>query len=287
MSAHPSHRWRLLLMLAPALLLAACERRPLPPRAAEADGAAVASSAPSTRPSGTAPDAPLDPASPQAGALLAQRGLGAVPACASCHGDRGEGQPAAAGAPRLAGQPLHYLLRQLDGYADGRRHHAVMAPVAQQLTPPQRQAVSAYYAMLVPLSSGPAATDAEAAPASQAELTLLQRARELDERGSEGARVQACVQCHGVAGQGGEQAAPSLAGLPPVYLQSALMAWRDGSRRTDPSGQMPAIARGLTENDQRALAYYFARQPVPPIAVDALAAWQKRRDGERASAASR
>lgn len=47
------------------------------------------------------------------GATLARDGNGeSVPACASCHGTNGEGQPESA-FPRLAGLNSGYLLRQL------------------------------------------------------------------------------------------------------------------------------------------------------------------------------
>jgi cytochrome c553 len=63
--------------------------------------------------------------------------------CAACHGTRGEG--GLTGAPRLAGLPQGYLARQLDAYADGARQHPVMTPIAKRLTPPEREALDAYY----------------------------------------------------------------------------------------------------------------------------------------------
>jgi cytochrome c553 len=66
--------------------------------------------------------------------------------CASCHGTRGEG--GLTGAPPLAGLPQGYLARQLAAYADGSRQHSVMTPIAQRLTPQEREALDAYYSGL-------------------------------------------------------------------------------------------------------------------------------------------
>ena len=49
-----------------------------------------------------------------------------------------------------------------------------------------------------------------------------------------------------------------LAGLDRAYLRRELMAWRDGSRRTDPNGAMGIIARHLTVADIDAVAAHYA-----------------------------
>ncbi|QDM16077.1 cytochrome c [Tardiphaga sp. vice278] len=65
-------------------------------------------------------------------------------ACASCHGEAGEGIPAD-GYPRLSGLSAAYLVHQLESFADGKRSKAVMTPIANALTPEDRQAVADYY----------------------------------------------------------------------------------------------------------------------------------------------
>ena len=94
------------------------------------------------------------------GAAIAGGGtVGGAPACVACHGAHGEGM-AAAGFPRLAGLPAAYLSAQLDNFAAGRRQHPVMAPIAAQLTVPERAAVAAYYAALAgPLPGAAADTE--------------------------------------------------------------------------------------------------------------------------------
>jgi cytochrome c553 len=76
--------------------------------------------------------------------------------CANCHGARGEG--GATGAPRLAGLSRDYLLAQLASFAEGRRQHGVMTPLARSLRPEEREAIAAYYAGLQPPTLPPQVT---------------------------------------------------------------------------------------------------------------------------------
>jgi cytochrome c553 len=174
-----------------------------------------------------------------------------VHGCAGCHGAQGEGN-ATEGAPRIAGQPQAYLERQLGAFADGRRHNEVMTPIARQLGPQQRTAVSAYYSnLLTPAGKRPRVATANA------------RGRALATRGDQGLNVQACQNCHGPGGTGFGNVNPYLAGLDRQYLEMALGEWKSGNRNTDPSRQMNQIANNLGEADIKALAAYFASQPPP------------------------
>jgi len=193
------------------------------------------------------------------GERIALQGAGAaLGACAACHGAMGEGV-VSAGFPRLAGQPAFYLARQLHGYADGRRRHDVMTPIARSMTAEQIEAVAAYYAALnAPGSNGASAT---------ADAGQLERGQELAHVGDEALRVQACVNCHGPGGTGEPPRIPYLAGQVPAYLAASMAQWRDGGRNTDPSQQMPHIARRLSNEDIQAVAAYFASRPAPAPAA--------------------
>src|SRR4051812_47056938 len=80
---------------------------------------------------------------PQAGSTIAQSGAqNGVTACVGCHGAQGEGN-AAAGFPRLAGQPQAYLLRQLNAYVNGHRGNPVMGPIAKAMQQQQMLDTSA------------------------------------------------------------------------------------------------------------------------------------------------
>ncbi len=209
------------------------------------------------------------------GARIAANGAGGpVAACASCHGTRGEGN-AAAGFPRLSGQSSWYLAKQLVNYTDASRNHPVMTPIAKGMTAAQRNAVSAYYASLdapatktTPATRSPGngsnmASDGRNANNSggaASAAALLQRGARLAGVGDESIAVQSCANCHGPGGVGEAPAYPYLAGQHASYLEATLTNWKSGARDTDPSKQMPNIAKRLSNTDIAAVAAYFSRQ---------------------------
>lgn len=97
------------------------------------------------------PFASLPSQPPQTASLLYHRGDGTrgIPACASCHGNLGEG--AGPGNPPLAGQPPAYLAGQLDQWRKSRRRNDpddVMLAISQRLSPAEIVRVSRYAAAL-------------------------------------------------------------------------------------------------------------------------------------------
>ena len=67
-----------------------------------------------------------------------------IPACAACHGARGQGN---AGNPALAGQPAAYLDQQMKAWRDGHRYGdplGLMTRIAKALTPAESAALTAY-----------------------------------------------------------------------------------------------------------------------------------------------
>lgn len=204
------------------------------------------------QPAGSRPPAGNDVAAQ--GAALASQGAAGVAPCSSCHGAQGEGQ-AAAGFPRLAGQSAPYLQRQLDAYAEGFRTNPVMQPIAKAMTPAQRVAAAAHYAGLAVPSVPPTAATSSAQSGLGRTLATV---------GAQDRDVQACANCHGPDGVGEWATYPSLAGQHATYLRNALAEWKDGSRRTDASGQMQRIAGLLTPADTDAVVAYFAALPASP-----------------------
>lgn len=161
----------------------------------------------------------------------------------------GEGRPDA-GYPRIAAQPEAYLVRQLEAYADGRRSSVVMEPLARSLTAEERRQLAAHFSSADPRTGA-------------AHNTYSKRGETLAVTGDNALRVQACQNCHGPLGRGQPPHGASLAGLAPDYLRAEMRAWRSGTRRTDPSGQMPVIAGLLPEADIEAVVLYYAGLPVP------------------------
>lgn len=187
-----------------------------------------------------------------AAAVIAAKGDPAhgVPPCASCHGDHGQGN-ATAGFPRLAGLPVTYLRWQLEDFADGSRHNAMMQPVARTLDAGQRQQMAAYYAALPPPSQ-----PAPVASALSAQAVTLAR----HGRAAEG--LPGCELCHGRGGVGIGTRFPALAGQSAVYIANQLRAWKHGQRPPGPLGLMAHVAAKLSDADIRAVSTYFAAQPV-------------------------
>lgn len=189
------------------------------------------------------------------GQKIAINGVGAAAACATCHGAKGEGNPAA-GFPRLAGLGSVYLKHQLDDMADGGRPSPIMAATAQALSPADREAVALYYASL------PAPYDvSKVAATGQSEPMPSDRGAWLAIRGGWEKNLPACNQCHGPGGIGVGEQFPALAGQSKNYLIAQLQAWQAGKRSPLPLGLMPSVATKLTAQDIDAVATYYSELP--------------------------
>jgi len=195
---------------------------------------------------------PLQVGDPTKGAALAEKGVGTVASCVSCHGAHGEGY-AASGAPRIAGQSFRYLRSQLTKYATGMRRDPIMGAMAGALTDAQRADVAAYYASLAIPRSG---------VTEQSGAQLLARGAQLAREGDPAHQVQACASCHGADGMGTPPKAPYLAGQSAEYLTAALKEWRDQQRDPGSKKAMAKVAHQLTEGDVTAVAVYFSRLTV-------------------------
>lgn len=156
--------------------------------------------------------------------------------CAACHGTKGvSGNPA---TPSLAGQDAQYLAAALHGYKDGTRSNTTMKALVAGLSGTAIENLAAYYASLQPQPPN------VRKPLSTAEW------------------VQRCDRCHGVNGNSTDPLIPALAAQHAGYLEQVLNAYRKGTRR---SAVMQAMADGLSENDIRNLANFYARQPARAV----------------------
>jgi len=170
--------------------------------------------------------------------------------CVACHGADGLGL-AAAGFPRLAGLPAHYVRKQLADFASGARNNPVMQPLAKALTDLEIAALSdAVAAMPAPQTAMPSRSQM---PADPIEKLALQGAWER--------QIPACVSCHGPGGVGVGDAFPPLASQPAAYLAAQLSAWQNGTRRNDPNDLMGHIAKSMTADEVQGVAHYFASLP--------------------------
>jgi len=172
---------------------------------------------------------PLRAAAPAAGDAAAGRGLSAP--CAACHGVEGvSGNPS---SPSLAGQDAQYLAAALHQYKDGARSNSTMKALSAALDDAGIRNLAAYYAGLQPQQPN------VRKPLSMAEWS------------------ERCDRCHGVNGNSTDPRIPALAGQSETYLAKVLNAYRAGTRR---SPVMAAMTDGLSENDIRNLASYYANQ---------------------------
>jgi cytochrome c553 len=171
---------------------------------------------------------------------------GSITPCFMCHGLDGVGDSAGA-FPRLTGQAPFYMYKQLIDYASEARPHAVMTPIAREMTEPQMANVAFYYSAL----------DAAHARRPAVEPEVLARGREIAEEGLPEADVQACNLCHGADGAGDPPLFPYLAGQYAPYTELQLQLFKRGVRANDTLRVMRDIADGLSDEDIRAVALYF------------------------------
>lgn len=190
------------------------------------------------------------------GRLVAMGGAeagGSGMACIACHGPRGRGDGSGT-FPRLAGQSVWYLYKQLMDYASGARPNRIMSGVAARLSEREMEAVAAYYATL----------DVPYRPVIvQVEPELLQWGGQLGAVGSAERGIPACVTCHGPQGTGSPPTVPYLAGQYANYMTHQLELWAEGTRDNDAMNVMSAIASKMTEEDMRAVSEYYARVRPP------------------------
>ena len=185
-------------------------------------------------------------------------------ACASCHGNEGEGT-AKLNAPRLAGQHDWYLARQLQNWQNGIRgthpedvFGMQMRPLAASLQSGQVKKLSAYISGL---------------DGDFSEATLNGNV----EAGA--AAYNICASCHGANGEGNQALnAPKLQGLPDWYIARQLQAFKRGIRGQNPRDQygqqMRPMAAGLSAEAVIDVASYIAmlRAGIEPLKVAAAPA---------------
>ena len=204
------------------------------------------------------------------GAQISTQGANGAPACVTCHGAKGEGNPSA-GFPRLAGLGAKYLTEQLDAMADGGRVSPIMKATAQALDPAQRQAVAAYYASL----PAPLDTDKLAA-------TAMGRAASADTgawlatRGAWDKNVPPATNAMVPAASASATTSPRWRPVGCLHFR-AVARLAPGQRPPGPLGLMPAVATRLTDAEIDAVSAYYAGLPQ---AAEQLAA--RRRTGSQA-----
>jgi cytochrome c553 len=180
------------------------------------------------------------------GALITAQGTAAgAPACAQCHAFNGASDGSGA-FPRIAGQSLYYLSKQMRDFTSDVRVNAVMSPIAKALTPDDIADVAAYYA----------GVNAPFLPLRNSDPALIKRGKELAKVGSASNGIQACDNCHGPSGAGEPPAIPYLAGQYATYIVFELRMWQRGFRKSSPES-MAGVARQLNDQEIAAVSAYY------------------------------
>jgi cytochrome c553 len=173
--------------------------------------------------------------------------------CQSCHGGTGNSEDAT--FPRLAGQYASYIAKQVSDFQKGlRTNNETMAGMAATVASHQDALdIGAYFSSqkMVPK------------PLADVDNKLASRGEKIFLEGLPEKNVYGCVNCHGERGKG---KAPNIAQFPVIggqhrdYIIKELTDFRAGNRSNDPAGMMGNIAKGLSDDEIKALANYLSSQ---------------------------
>jgi cytochrome c553 len=163
-------------------------------------------------------------------------------ACISCHG--AQGNSTIAQNPKLAGQPVKYLEKQLRDFTGPTRNNAVMTSIAKGLTPDDISNLSAYLNKQTPK------------PGAARNKEFVEIGKKIYRGGVHSISVPACASCHGPTGSGIPAQYPRLAGQHQDYTVAQLMSFRAKTRTN--SIEMPTLVHRLTDNEIKAVADYVA-----------------------------
>lgn len=165
-----------------------------------------------------------------------EEGKAKAEVCGACHG--ADGNSATSDYPILAGQASRYIYLQLKDYKEGRRKHALMTPMAANLSKQDMRDLGDYFAAQKPKSTGFQADGAKVA------------------RGKKVADDALCPMCH-LGGFSGQNEVPRVAGQHQAYVLRQLMAFKN-KERTNDAGNMQSVMRNISEEDIEALSHYIA-----------------------------
>ena len=181
-------------------------------------------------------------------------------ACVSCHGD--SGNSVVSTFPKLAQQHSSYLIKQLVAFKNGTRKNPMMSPAAMGLSHQDMSDLAAYYAaQKISANELPVVDDDDEKPAAtKADVDPLQaviaQGSDLYRNGDLSREVSACIACHGPFGEGNKPAAfPALKSQHADYLIKTLTDFKTDVRSNNPENMMHMIAKKMTAEEIKAVAY--------------------------------
>ena len=176
------------------------------------------------------------PTDPLAGKALSQ-------SCIQCHGK--DGAQSVHGAPFIAGQQAEYFKAALKAYANGHRSNDEMKSSVAKLSDVDLSNLTAYYSGLKGAweASRFREQPKQEGVVSKADIT-------------KGKKIAGpCLSCHGEDGNSQQTGIPSLAGLQPKYLRSALKSYFDKTRQ---DVVMQTFSRSIDAVQTRQLSAYLS-----------------------------
>ncbi len=181
----------------------------------------------------------------------ASAGKAKAQACAACHG--AGGNSAVPSFPKLAGQNVRYLVKQMEDIKSGLRPVPTMAGQLDNMSQEDLENIAAYFAQ-------------QTGSVGQTDPALLQRGQDIYRGGISERGVPACTGCHSPTGKGNASAGfPALSGQHAAYTEAQLKSFRsaadgDSTGRMndgDEAKTMRTIAFLLSDNEIKALASYI------------------------------
>ena len=166
-------------------------------------------------------------------------------ACSGCHG--ADGNSGVASFPKLAGQNVKYLLKQMDDIKSGARVVPAMTGQLDGKSEQDMEDIAAYFSSQYPTVGA-------------AKKELVELGEKIYRAGSKDSGVSACTACHSPTGKGNAMAGfPALGGQHADNIAAQLRAFREGERTNDgDTKMMRSVAFRLTNKEIDAVASYIS-----------------------------
>lgn len=146
--------------------------------------------------------------------------------------------------PKLAGQNINYLRKELQDYQKS-RNNPIMTPIALALNQEDMANLIAYIHTFKPVYGA-------------ANSVLKASGEKIYRVGNAEKNIPACSACHSPEGLGNNEAKfPVIAGQNTEYIIQQLQAFASGTRTNDPNGMMRDIALRLSPQDMQAVASFM------------------------------
>ena len=164
--------------------------------------------------------------------------------CGACHG--ADGNSMIGTFPKLAGQNVRYLIKQMRDIKAGDRPVLTMTGQLDSFSDQDMENVAAYFS-------------SQTVKLGTANPELVDLGEKLYRSGSKRKGVSACTACHSPTGSGNAPAGfPSLKGQHAEYTALQLKAFRSSERHNDADKVMRDNTELLSDKDIDALASYIS-----------------------------